>query len=46
MQKAGVAHKINFIESQAIPALDKLLEEVNPDEDFELRTPMIAFDFE
>ncbi|OWM83199.1 hypothetical protein CDL15_Pgr011881 [Punica granatum] len=27
MQKAGVAHKINFIESQALPVLDKLLED-------------------
>ncbi|OWM83202.1 probable caffeoyl-CoA O-methyltransferase At4g26220 isoform X2 [Punica granatum] len=27
MQKAGVAHKINFIESQALPVLDNLLED-------------------
>ena len=28
IRKAGVEHKINFIESQALPVLDKLLEEV------------------
>lgn len=27
--KAGVEHKIDFIESQALPALDKLLEDVS-----------------
>lgn len=27
IQKAGVGHKINFIESDAIAALEKLLEE-------------------
>ena len=28
IEKAGVEHKIDFIESQALPALDKLLEDV------------------
>lgn len=28
MKKAGVEHKINFIESPALPVLDKLLEDV------------------
>ncbi|GJU02194.1 retrovirus-related pol polyprotein from transposon TNT 1-94 [Tanacetum coccineum] len=28
-QKAGLEHKIDFIESQALPALDKLLENVS-----------------
>ncbi|MFS7965356.1 putative class I-like SAM-dependent O-methyltransferase [Helianthus anomalus] len=28
IEKAGVEHKIDFIESEAIPALDKLLENV------------------
>lgn len=29
MQKAGIARKINFIESEAQPVLDKLLEDVS-----------------
>ena len=29
IEKAGVEHKIDFIESQALPALDKLLEDVS-----------------
>lgn len=29
IQKAGVEHKINFIESEGLPALDKLLEDVS-----------------
>ncbi|GKF44055.1 probable caffeoyl-CoA O-methyltransferase, partial [Tanacetum coccineum] len=29
IQKAGVEHKIDFIESQALPAVDKLLENVS-----------------
>lgn len=33
IQKAGVEHKINFIESEAIPVLDKLLQEVKDDDD-------------
>lgn len=28
IQKAGVEEKINFIESEAIPILDKMIEEV------------------
>lgn len=28
IRKAGVEHKINFVESEALPVLDKLLEEV------------------
>nr|CAN83621.1 hypothetical protein VITISV_007918 [Vitis vinifera] len=28
IKKAGVEHKINFIESQALPVLDKLLEDI------------------
>ena len=28
IKKAGVEHKINFIESQAPPVLDKLLEDI------------------
>lgn len=29
IKRAGVEHKINFIESQALPVLDKLLEDVS-----------------
>jgi caffeoyl-CoA O-methyltransferase len=29
IKKAGVEHKIDFIESQALPILDKLLEDVS-----------------
>lgn len=29
IKKAGVEHKINFIESPALPILDKLLEDVS-----------------
>lgn len=29
IRKAGVEHKIDFIESQALPVLDKLLEDVS-----------------
>ena len=29
IKKAGVEHKIDFIESQALPVLDKLLENVS-----------------
>jgi hypothetical protein len=29
VKKAGVEHKINFIESQALPVLDELLEDVS-----------------
>lgn len=32
IQKAGVEHKINFIESKALPVLDKLIEETKEDE--------------
>ncbi|XP_020252878.1 flavonoid 3',5'-methyltransferase-like [Asparagus officinalis] len=32
IQKAGVEHKINFIESKALAVLDKLLEELKEDE--------------
>jgi len=30
IKKAGVEHKIDFIESAALPFLDKLLEDVSP----------------
>jgi caffeoyl-CoA O-methyltransferase len=29
IKKAGVEHKIDFVESQALPILDKLLEDVS-----------------
>ena len=29
IRKAGVEHKINFIQSEALPVLDKLLETVS-----------------
>lgn len=29
IRKAGVEHKVNFIESKALPVLDKLLEDVS-----------------
>jgi caffeoyl-CoA O-methyltransferase len=29
IQKTGVEHKINFIESQALPVLDELLQDVS-----------------
>lgn len=29
IKKAGVEHKIDFIESEAVPVLDKLLENVS-----------------
>ncbi|KAJ6797795.1 caffeoyl-CoA O-methyltransferase-like isoform X1 [Iris pallida] len=35
IKEAGVEHKINFIESPALPVLDKLLEEVKEDELFD-----------
>ncbi|KAM0935887.1 putative caffeoyl-CoA O-methyltransferase [Dioscorea sansibarensis] len=35
IKKAGVEHKINFIESEAHPALDKLIQEVKEDELFD-----------
>ncbi|KAJ0988867.1 hypothetical protein J5N97_007223 [Dioscorea zingiberensis] len=35
IKKAGVEHKINFIESEALPVLDKLVQEVNEDELFD-----------
>ncbi|KAH7683157.1 Class I-like SAM-dependent O-methyltransferase protein [Dioscorea alata] len=35
IKKAGVEHKINFIESEASPALDKLIQEVKEDELFD-----------
>lgn len=33
MQEAGVAHKINFIESDAITVLDKMIQEIKGEED-------------
>nr|KJB27192.1 hypothetical protein B456_004G283700 [Gossypium raimondii] len=35
IQKAGVEHKINFIESQALPVLDKLLQNLNNEGSFD-----------
>ncbi|PWA79755.1 O-methyltransferase, family 3, S-adenosyl-L-methionine-dependent methyltransferase [Artemisia annua] len=35
IQKAGVEHKIDFIESEALPALDKLLENPNNEGSFD-----------
>ncbi|XP_073100029.1 norbelladine 4'-O-methyltransferase 2 isoform X1 [Elaeis guineensis] len=35
IQKAGVENKINFIESEALPVLDKMLQEVKEDELFD-----------
>ncbi|PKU75595.1 Putative caffeoyl-CoA O-methyltransferase [Dendrobium catenatum] len=35
IQKAGVEHKIEFIESEGLPALDKLVEEVKEDDLFD-----------
>ncbi|PWA80388.1 O-methyltransferase, family 3, S-adenosyl-L-methionine-dependent methyltransferase [Artemisia annua] len=35
IKKAGVEHKIDFIESQALPALDKLLEDPNNEGSFD-----------
>ncbi|XP_057968582.1 probable caffeoyl-CoA O-methyltransferase At4g26220 [Malania oleifera] len=35
IKKAGVEHKINFIESQALPALDKLLEDHENEDSFD-----------
>jgi caffeoyl-CoA O-methyltransferase len=29
IKKAGIEHKINFIESQALPVLDELLQDVS-----------------
>lgn len=39
IKKAGMEHKIDFMESEALPALDKLLEHVNILINFEMLIP-------
>lgn len=43
IEKAGVKHKINFIESEALPVLDQLLKDVIPNGNQITETTLLSY---